>query len=621
MIRSQLIQGMFICCLAFAGQSFAASQSGEKSVSIKVNNDSIKTELVEAPVADDTTDKDSISKVKLPTLAVTLNGLEDKIQRQNAELFLEVYAERAKTIRNPPYIRYLIKRGETQIKEALQPFGYYLTEVKTTFVENPSEWQVTYNVVLGKPVKVNELEIGLQGEGENHSEFVDLINDYPLKTGDVLEQEKYKSFKSKLQAAATMDGYFDADFARKQILMADDYQSADIHLSYQTGTRYAFGEITLTQDFLDQDVIDRYKTFQPGEPYSSASIADLQRDLYNSEYIKVIDVTAKPVKDKKVVPVDLKLTPKKNKKHTFGIGYGTDTGVRGKYDFHWRWVNRRGHSFKYKLFVSEKAVDTGVLYQVPGQHPATDNYQLFANYKQLLDESEQSSKLWNIGGAYRDQKGHLTREIGIKWQQEDFSIGNDSGNVGLLSPYVRLTYRKKDDPLTINDGTYVQGYFTATDDSLLSDLSLFQAIVNAKYIKRFKDVNRITVSGAAGKTWTKDFHQLPASYRFFTGGDRTIRGYRFESIGDRDSSGKVIGGDTMFYASAEYEYFFNDDMAVAAFVDAGDAYSADSADVKVGAGVGFHYYSPIGPIKVEIGHGFDKPGDTARLHLSIGPEF
>lgn len=70
----------------------------------------------------------------------------------------------------------------------------------------------------------------------------------------------------------------------------------------------------------------------------------------------------------------------------------------------------------------------------------------------------------------------------------------------------------------------------------------------------------------------------------------------------------------------QYEYFFKPDWAVAAFVDVGDAFNSNPKP-HVGAGLGVHWRSPVGPINVDLGHGFDKErGDNIRLHLTIGAE-
>ncbi len=560
-------------------------------------------------------------KANLPVLKVKLSGLKDNSLLENAKAFLDIYKETGKPIENQPYTHYLAKSGVEQIKQSLQPFGYYLSDVKVTINEDKKYWLINYQISKGKPVHIRKQGIVITGEGKNNPDFITALAEFPLKKGGILEQQKYEDYKSKLTNIATTDGFFDAKFTQKQIVLSDDYLNADIFLTYDTGTRYKFGKVTLEQDFLDQDVIDNYKTFPEGKVYSSKDLSVLQRDLYNSGYVKVIDMVAKPDKSAKTIPITLKITPKKNKKHTFSVGYGTDSGARAKYDFDWRWVNRRGHQFSSNFFISQQYLEVGGEYKIPGEKPANDNYNIFANYKRTIDDSDKKSIMWNVGGLYHDVIGNLTREFGVKWQQEDFSIGNDTGNINLLTPYVHLTYRKLDNPIHIKDGFYLDGYLSTASKNVLSDISFLQTVGKAKIIKTFTNVNRVTVSGGLGKTWTKDFHQLPVAYRFFTGGDKSIRGYKFDSIGDVDSGGKVIGGDKMYYLSGEYEYFFNDNMAMATFVDAGDVFSSSPTKLRVGAGLGFHYYSPIGPIKIDVAHGFDKPGDNVRLHLSIGSEF
>lgn len=552
-------------------------------------------------------------------LEMVLDGVEEDALVDNIHAFLELDELTGKPIKNPNYIRYLIDAGAEQIQQALEPFGYYLSTVKTSLKETASQWTVRYTVELGKPVVVNQVRVRVAGEGETDPEFQALIADYPLQVGDILLQQKHTDFKDDVLALATTNGYFDGQFTQTQIVLSDDLTQAAIHIIYDSGKRYRFAETTFKQDILDKEVFQRFVTYSSGDVYRSQAVSDTQRDIYNAGYIKAIDVAADPNKANKTVPIAFILHPKKNKRHRFALGYGTDTGARARYDFDWRWVNRRGHRLTSKAFVSQKLLEAGVEYHIPAQKPATDYYQFFANYRQDKG-GDKASNLWNVGAAYRDQKGQLTREVGIKWQQEDFTVGNDRGNIGLLTPYAKLTYRQVDDPLNVKQGFVVSGEVTGANTGLLSDVSFVQATASSKYIHRFHEKHKLTLAGALGRTYVSDFHQLPSAYRFFTGGDRTVRGYRFEKIGDVDASGAVIGGDKMYRMSAEYEYFFKDNMAAATFIDAGDAFSADTARLKVGAGLGFHYYSPIGPIKVDIAHGFHQPGDDFRLHLSIGPE-
>ncbi len=607
-----------VSCLIGVSFGFAKDVTGKEQITRQDKSIAAASTANEANAQTQGPQQD---QANLPILKVRLSGLSDTAQKSNVENFLDIYKERDNAIPNKPYVRYLASSGTAQIKEALQPFGYYLADVKMTLDEGKTQWMVNYQIDLGLPVRIAKQDIRITGEGKKNPEFITLLANYPLKQGDILNQKTYEDLKTELTGVAVANGFFDADFTQKKLLLSNDYLSVDIVLIYDTGKRYQFGNVTLAQNFLDQDVMDRYQTIPEGKAYSSEDIAILQRELYNSGYVKVIDMIADPNKMDKTVPMTLKITPKRNKKHTVAIGYGTDSGGRARYDFDWRWVNRRGHQFKSRLFASQNRLNTKGEYKMAGGRSVHDNYKLFATFDRVLDDANKKATVWHIGGGYQDINDNFSHEFGAKWQQEDFTIGNDTDNIGLLTPYARFTYRKTDNPIHIKDGMYLDGYVTAAHKGVLSDISLCQVIGKAKTIKTLAKVHRVTLAGAIGRTWTKAFHRLPVAYRFFTGGDKTIRGYGFESIGDTDSSGKVVGGDTMYYASAEYAYFFRRNMAAAAFVDIGNAHACESAKLKIGAGLGFHYDSPIGPIKLDLAHGFNTPGDRFRLHFSIGPEF
>jgi len=84
----------------------------------------------------------------------------------------------------------------------------------------------------------------------------------------------------------------------------------------------------------------------------------------------------------------------------------------------------------------------------------------------------------------------------------------------------------------------------------------------------------------------------------------------------------VIGGEYLAIASAEYEYYFNEDWGAAVFADAGDAFT-DGFSLNVGAGVGIRWRSPLGPIRLDVGFPVAtklEPEDSWRLHLQLGPD-
>jgi translocation and assembly module TamA len=112
---------------------------------------------------------------------------------------------------------------------------------------------------------------------------------------------------------------------------------------------------------------------------------------------------------------------------------------------------------------------------------------------------------------------------------------------------------------------------------------------------------------------------IPTMFLFRTGGDQTVRGYAFDSIGVQQGSA-VVGGRYLGVASAEAIYWFRGDIGAAVFVDAGDAVDdINDFSLKVGYGVGFRWRSPIGPFRVDVAYGQETK--AVRLHLSVGYAF
>jgi translocation and assembly module TamA len=106
--------------------------------------------------------------------------------------------------------------------------------------------------------------------------------------------------------------------------------------------------------------------------------------------------------------------------------------------------------------------------------------------------------------------------------------------------------------------------------------------------------------------------------RFYAGGDKSIRGFDYQEIGVSEG-GEIVGGKYLAVASAEFEHMFTPVWGAAVFIDAGDAFDEDFV-VHYGIGAGLRWRSPVGPVRVDIAHGFEQPEEGVRLHISIGPD-
>jgi translocation and assembly module TamA len=215
-----------------------------------------------------------------------------------------------------------------------------------------------------------------------------------------------------------------------------------------------------------------------------------------------------------------------------------------------------------------------------------------------------------------------TRIMGLQYSYDDFDVGEDNDTTLLLRPLLGFSRTVSDSPLRPTQGYRLNVEFTGATEALLSDINFLRAQANAKIVQGLGEKFRFLGRVDLGYTETRQFDQMPSNLRFFAGGDNSVRGYDYESLGPEDSAGDVVGGEGLIVGSVEIDYVFRPDWSAALFVDTGNAFNTDQIDLKVGAGFGIRWQSPIGPIRVDLGFPVDEPDadDTWRLHFSLGPD-
>jgi translocation and assembly module TamA len=516
-------------------------------------------------------------------------------------------------------LNWLHARAEDDIRDALKPFGYYQPTIQSTLEREGNQWIAVYEIDPGPPVRIARVDIRILGEGGSDPVFLALIAETPLRTGKVLLQPAYESLKDQLRRVATDRGYFDAELTRSEIRLDLEADTADIVLLFNSGKRFQFGKVTFTEDILSENLLQRYVKFQPGEPYDSSELQKLQTNLINSNYFNRVDVSAPPKKAvDRQIPVNVALELRNNRRLDFGVGYGTDTGVRGTAGFEVRRLNMQGHKFSSRLVLSQIKYSLTGVYEMPGSDPTTDAFALSAGVFRE-DSDAQNSYSTVIGGFWRTRRGLWESTLGLDYTFESFRV-DERQTSRLLIPNLRLTRLEANDPIDIDHGSRLDLLVRGAYEPLLSDVSFFQPVARGKLIQRLTSFGKLIVRGDLGTTLVSDFDSLPTSLRFYAGGDESVRGYKLDTISPRDAEGNLKGGKNLIVASVEYVQHVRGQWSAAVFADTGDAYNFEAPDLKTGVGVGVRWQSPVGPVRIDFAHALDRPpGDEFRIHFAFGP--
>ena len=553
-------------------------------------------------------------------IEVHVEGVNEAM-RDNVLLFLSIQQQRNLPDLSESRVRLLHTLAPSEIRSALQPFGYYRPRVDSTLVPQHNHWIATYRIDLGEPVRITQLDVQIEGAASTDPEFRWRLADLPIKQGDILVDARYEDTKRALQNLGAQRGYFDAELVHNEVLVDPARNSAHVSLRYASGARYHFGSVSFLQaDGLDLSLLQRYVPFKPGDPYDSNKILKLQTALSDSEYFQKVDV--EPRRDQAAnlaVPVDIKLVLRERDKYTLGVGYGTDTGARGKLGWERRIVDSGGRRFSTELNGSQINTSLTARYRIPIKNPLTDQIVITSGWTHdHPDTSDSQTRL--LGISLNQARSDWREAYSLNYQHERFVTGVDSGKSTLFIPEINWLRIRADNRINTTRGSRLQIDFRGAATSLGSDVSFFQTRANAKFILPVSTSGRLLTRLDGGHTSVKDFDNLPATLRFYTGGDQSVRGYAYNSLGPLDSLGNVTGGKYLLVGSVEYEHSLSDKWSAATFYDIGNAYNSSSENFKQGAGVGLRWKSPIGPVRLDVAWPLSLEDRPWRFHLIVGPD-
>ena len=554
------------------------------------------------------------------SLDYELKGVDREDLEDNIELHLAQIELTNNTLDEPTEERII-----RSVNTALQPFGFYNAEVTLYFEEE----ELVIDVTPGTPLKVSNVTREIIGDGRTDDAFRQRYNAFPLKQGDVLHQPTYEKFKSEMFNYALSHGYFDFYWQATRLDLVREENEANILLIAQSGRQYEFGEVELVGDDRAEAIIGRLRNFTAGEKYSSAKLTEFNRRLNETGYFA--RAIARPIVSRAEgarVPIEVTLTHLPRDIFNVGGGANSDKGPRVRARWERPWVNTRGHSVTGQVFFSKLEQAASLDYRIPLEDVNNDYASIQTSYEfEDNSISDTKSETLSISGHrfWKEADSPWQRSVSLTFEREMFTQGiSDPQTINLLMPGYSVGYTKSDQELTISQG---QQYIVAVQgghESAGSDISLFKITANAKVITTINDTHRIYLRADAGAIRTDDFDRVPSSLRFFTGGDQSIRGFRYQEISpqvlDDEGNSVLTGGRYLATASVEYAYPVADNWRAAVFADVGTATNDFSDGLSRGLGIGAHWLTLIGPVRFYIAQGKNDFETQWRFHFSLGPE-
>jgi translocation and assembly module TamA len=208
----------------------------------------------------------------------------------------------------------------------------------------------------------------------------------------------------------------------------------------------------------------------------------------------------------------------------------------------------------------------------------------------------------------------------VKLQQESFTIAGENSDSRLVLPGYRFTKENFDNVVRPTRGYRYSLDLRGAHPFLGSDTALAQFIGEGNLLVPLPWRLSLNLRSKFGGTLLADpLADLPPSIRFFAGGDQSVRGYGYQSLGPRNAEGQVVGGRHLIFGSVELERALYTNWGVSLFHDAGNAFSdLNRVQLFQAVGLGLHYYSPVGGLNLSLAKPLDSGWDRYRIVFTVG---
>lgn len=515
--------------------------------------------------------------------------------------------------------------------------GYYSAVITYDLDAERELITVRIEVREGEPVVISEIGVAVTVK-EPDQKPPPLPDKLPVKRDEVFREVEYQQGEQTLRASLLNSGYAHVQTQRKAEVNVDE-QTARIHYGAQPGPLTFFGDTDVKgTDTVEPELILRELTYEPGEMYSLAKIAEsreklLALDLFGTVRVGPGQTQGTPV----ILPMEVEVAEKPHREIKLGLGYSTEDQFRTQLE--WRHLNWLGGGRRLSAQVKYSAITLAGAINFVQPHFLTPRTQ--GSMKFSHDQEKEETYLRNVT-RFSPRVDHrfsptLTAFVGYRVEYDKLNdiatatraeLG-DIRREGMVSgPMAGVVWNTSDDAFNPKKGHVITLAVDQAGAIWGGQYSFFKVTAEAK---KYIDMGWNTVFASRLKLGLADAigsdKNFPLFERFFAGGEKSVRGYGRRRLGPLSAADEPLGGLSLVEGSLELRRPVWKELNGALFLDFGQV-SKRSFDLPLGnlrfsSGFGLAYSTPVGPVRLDIGFPFKPPrGDRAwQIHFSIGAYF
>ncbi len=502
--------------------------------------------------------------------------------------------------------------------------GYFSAAIDVTIDRSSEPAIVTLRVDPGPATRIASVRIVVTGPAATDAPLgTDAISklehEWALPEGAAFRQSAWTAAKQRALATLAASPYAAARIEKSEAAIDPGLESADLYVEIASGPAFRFGQLEISGLLkYEPSVVRNYSTLTVGEPYSEALLERYVRRLNASGYFASVQARIDPdTTHPDDATVYIAVIEAQTKRFEGGLGYSTDVKFRTNATY--RDVNFDGHGLQ---LLADARIETKV-------QSGSLHFSRPPNGAGWIGT-------FGAGIARTDIEGLVTRtaSVGTRWHtvpeqderawsatyylDEQQPSGAEAQTAHAVYGEFERYWRRVDNLIapsvgwmaSARAGGGIPGVSTRTFGRILGRFAWWLPLAGQ---------NELNFRAEGGAVLAGSRNGIPSTLLFRTGGDTTVRGYAFESLGVQDGDAVVPG---RYYAVVNLDaiHWVTPAWGLAAFVDAGNAVDTLSgARLALGYGIGGRVRTPLGPFRLDLAYGQET--QQFRVHFSVGLTF
>jgi translocation and assembly module TamA len=515
----------------------------------------------------------------------------------------------------------LIQKTPQDVQDLLSTQGYFSPDIRlVTSTQNEAVFVITLNT----RTTVSVANLNFKGEVSNATTdqpptVESLQQSWRLPVGQPFTQQAWSEAKGSTLTTLLSERYPNAKLEQSQAIIDPKTHQAALSLTFDSGKSVRLGKLQIKGlNHYPPALVNNINPIKPGDVYQQSTLLQFQSTLQETGKFNRVSVSAatQALSEDGLADVIVDVQEREQKSVSIGVGGSTNTGARVVLNYTDRNLFQRGLLWDTSLRLEQRL------------QAATSNIAFMTDAKGYRDSINNSVVRTNVEGqittainnGVKRTWGNRSFEqfVGANLLYEFLTIDGESTEFNKAATFAYgLNLRKLDNDLIPTKGVIFSSQFQVAPIERLSDGRFLQSQAKLQGFyplgEKTQFLGRLEVGLVSGSM------SVPATYLFRAGGDQSVRGYAFQSLGVQEGDA-VLGGRVLLTGSTEIVQWLTSSWGAAAFVDFGNA-ANDWRDYEpaYGYGLGVRWRSPVGPVGADIAYGEETK--DYRLHFNLRVSF